>query len=387
LHQKGVLVDVAEFITAPRIPSFSIREFRHIPRADLDRTAFVEQLRRFIREGGHDMLIPTDDQTLTAMTEHYDDFKDLLHIACPPPAITRLVLNKASTLEIAQKCGIRVPKTLLVWNSAQLSDLAGSLPFPWVLKPAKKETRMEETKSFIFKNAGEVARVFPHAREFHPPMLLQEYCAGAGVGVEMLMHEGDCLAVFQHRRLKESPYTGGISVTAVSESPDAALVVSSLALLRALQWEGIAMIEFKVDPNGGRAVLMEVNGRYWGTISLAILAGMDFPLYHWQVVHGERPEIPRTYSVGTKWRWTVGYFDRLYSLLAATCESAEARKELSDSLRQLPEDFRPQVFDATLIFADPMPSVMIFLRATRYWFFHTIASMWKSLGRGVKLGA
>ena len=65
--------------------------------------------------------------------------------------------------------------------------------------------------------------MFPTAREFTPPMLLQEYCAGAGVGVEMLMHEGNCLGVFQHRRLKELPYTGGVSVTAIAEQPDPGL--------------------------------------------------------------------------------------------------------------------------------------------------------------------
>ena len=241
-------MDVADFALGPRIPSRAIRGFRRIPRPDLARTEFLEQLSRFIRDGGHDMLIPTDDQTLAAMTEHYDDFKDRLHIACPPPEITRLVLNKASTLEIAQKCGIRVPNTIVVSNSAQLSGLTRSFPFPWILKPAEKETRMEETKSFTLATADEVALKFPTAQEFTPPMLLQEYCAGVGVGIEMLMHDGNCLTVFQHRRLKELPYTGGVSVTAVAEHPDPVLVESSLALLRALRWEGIAMVEFKVIP-------------------------------------------------------------------------------------------------------------------------------------------
>lgn len=371
-------MDVADFAFQYRVPSRALCEFRRIRRPDLGRTEFVEQLSRFIRERGHDMLIPTDDQTLTAMTEHYDDFKDMLHVACPPPPITRLVLNKVSTLEIAQKCGVRVPKTVVVSNSAQLSDLARSFPFPWVLKPADKETRIEETKSFTLATADEIALKFPTAREFTPPMLLQEYCVGAGVGVEMLMHEGNCLAVFQHRRLKELPYTGGVSVTAVAEHPDPALVESSLALLRALQWEGVAMVEFKVNPNDGGAVLMEVNGRYWGTISLPILAGIDFPLYHWQVVHGERPEIPRTYAAGTKWRWTVGYLDRIYCLMSAARGSAAARKELSYSLLHLHEDFGPRVFDAMLVFKDPMPSAITFLRAMRYFVFHGISGLLKS---------
>jgi len=328
------------------------------------------------------MLIPTDDQTLTAITEHYDDFKDMLQIACPPPAMTRLVLNKVSTLEIARKCGIPVPNTIVISNSAQFSDLVGSFPFPWVLKPAVKETRLEETKTHTVATSDEVALRFPSSREFTPPMLLQEYCAGAGVGVEMLMHEGNCLAVFQHRRLKELPYTGGVSVTAVAERPDPALVESSLALLRALRWEGVAMVEFKVNPEGGSAVLMEVNGRYWGTISLPISAGIDFPWYDWQLAHCEQPEIPLTYPAGTKWRWTVGYFERLYGLLAAARYTAAAREALHGDLVQLPEDFGLEVFDSTLTVTDPMPSFDLFFRAMKYFASHSVGALLKSFARG-----
>jgi predicted ATP-grasp superfamily ATP-dependent carboligase len=340
----------------------------------------VEQLSQFIREGGHDMLIPTDDQTLTAMTEHHADFKDRLHIACPPPEITRLVLNKASTLEIAQKCGIRVPNTIVVSNSMELFGPTGSVPFPWILKPVEKETRMEETKSFTLATADEVALKFPAAQEFSPPMLLQEYCAGAGVGIEMLMHEGNCLTAFQHRRLKELPYTGGVSVTAVAECPDPALVESSLALLRALRWEGLAMVEFKVNPDGG-AVLMEVNGRYWGTISLPISAGIDFPLYQWQVVHGERPEIPHTYQAGTKWRSTVGHLYRLYWLMAKARNSPAVREILLHELLHFPEEFSPSIHDATFRISDPMPSVAAFFRAMGDFIFHSICALLKSIAR------
>lgn len=380
LHKNGVLVDVADFSSQPRIPSRAIRDSIRIPHPDLARNEFVEQLSRFIQRGGHDMLIPADDQALTAITEHYDDFKDLLQIACPPPQVTRLVLNKASTLEIAQRCGIRVPRTRLVSHSAQLLELARDLPFPWVLKPAEKETRAEETKSYILASADKIPRKFPTAREFRPPMLLQEYCAGAGVGVEILMHKGDCLAVFQHRRLKEFPRTGGYSVTAVAESLDSGLVDSSLALLRALRWEGIAMVEFKVDPVGGRAVLMEVNGRYWGTISLPISAGIDFPWYHWKVAHGEQPAIPRTYAAGTKWRWTVGYLYRLFFLLLEARRSNATRKELFHSLQDLPEDFGPRVFDSTLTLADPLPSTAGFFSAVKYFVSYTISWLCKRLG-------
>ena len=366
LRRHGVPVDVANFRGSPGIYSSAIQECRSLQRPDLDRKEFARQLRRFIVERAHDMLIPTDDWMLTAVVQHYDDLADLLHIACPPPAITRLVLDKTETLKIAQSCGIPVPQTVVVSKSAELRDLIGGLPFPWIVKPAQRETRTEELKTCILSTAGDIAKSFPVGREFVPPMLVQEYCAGTGVGVEILLHQGECIAAFQHRRLKELPYTGGFSVMAVAEAVNESLLQSSLALLHALRWNGIAMVEYRIDAPG-RAVLMEVNGRYWGTLSLPILAGLDFPLYHWQLVHGERPEIPQSYTIGTTWRWTAGYLGRLYFLLAKSRHSAEAREVLRKNIRQLRRDFSPSVSDAMWRSSDPIPSIVEVLLTLQYY--------------------
>lgn len=371
LHRHGVPVDVVSFVGYPRMPSRSIREFRNVPRPDVDRKEFVHQLRDFITRGGHDLLIATDDCMLTAVTEHYHDLADLLQVACPPPAITRLVLNKSATLDIAERCGIKVPRSEVVSSSSQLLSLVDKFPFPWVVKPAQKETRMEEVKSWTLMTADDVAASFPNGSAFEPPMLVQEYCAGKGVGVEILLHRGQFIAGFQHRRLKELPYTGGYSVTAIAEPLNQSLLKSSLTLLKALQWDGIAMVEYKINPDG-RAVLMEINGRYWGTISLPISAGLDFPWYHWQLAHGKGVEIPKNYAVGMKWRWTVGYLARLYTLLGQAPHSASAREILRANFRGLVTDFKPSVHDATLTLSDPMPSLITFLRAVRYFSIHTV---------------
>jgi predicted ATP-grasp superfamily ATP-dependent carboligase len=375
LHRHGIPVDVADCVDAPRIASRSrsVRKFVRIPYPPYGIDAFVTKLRHFVVQYGHDMLIPADDTALAATIERYDDFKDLVQIACPPPGITRLVLNKAATLEIALRCGIRVPRTVIVSNSGQLFEHIDSFPFPWVLKPMEKESRLQKVNSHLLATASDVTLKFSTPSKFAPPMLLQEYCEGVGVGVEMLMHRGKCLAVFQHRRLKELPYTGGVSVTAVAEHPNPALVESSLALLRALQWEGIAMVEFKVDRDGS-AVLMEVNGRYWGTLSLPVSAGIDFPLYHWQLLHGEEPKIPQTYSAGTRWRWTVGCLDRIHRLFAEAKYSPGTRKVLDHELLRLSEDFSPRVHDATFKISDPLPSMAALFHAVRYFIFPVSAT-------------
>jgi len=347
-----------------------------VPRPGLERKEFVRQLREFILKRGHDMVVLADDCMLAAVSEHYDDLRDITRVACPAPAVTRLVLDKSATLKIAQNCGIYVPRTEVVRNSSQLQDLVGGMPFPWIVKPAEKQARPEEVKTCSLATSDEVATRFPKGQQFDPPMLVQEYCAGAGVGVEILLHKGECVAAFQHRRLKEFPYSGGYSVTAIAEPLDRSLFQSSLNLLRALQWDGIAMVEYKVDA-AGRAVLMEVNGRYWGTIGLPISAGIDFPLDHWKIVHGEPVEVLSSYAVGSQWRWTVGYLFRLYGLSVQARHSASARKLLRTNLWQLFADFSPSVPDATFEFSDPLASLVPLLRAVGYISSYTTARIFQ----------
>ena len=381
LHRQGVPVDVASFVPAMATRSRAIRDFRTVPRPELDPAGFVSQLRDLIRQGGPDLLIPADDQAVVALTEHYREFKNVTQIASPPPEITDLVLDKSSTLNVARECGISVPKTTLISNSVQLPELSSTFPFPWVLKPARKELTVEEIKSFRVAIPAEVVARFPSPREFSPPMLLQEYCEGAGVGVELLMHEGECRAAFQHRRLEEVPHTGGVSVTAVAEPLDPVLFEKSLDLLRALRWEGPAMVEFKVNPRDGSAVLMEVNGRYWGTISLPILAGIDFPLYHWQLLHGVAPGVPRQYAIGTKWKWTAGHVWRLHGLLIAARRSRSARQELLRSYSRGSALFDPSVPDPLFSTSDPMPAVFDLVHIVKHLSAYDAKALWGRLSR------
>lgn len=375
LHRYGIAVDVAAFESLPRILSRSIRDFVYVPRPDVNQKAFVEAIRALLRREGHGMIVPTDDQSLVSLCEHYDDLRNIVHLACPPPDVTRRVLDKLCTLDLARGCGIRVPRTYLISSSEHLFEHVGDLPFPWILKPAKKEMWEEEIKSIRLADADQIRKRFPSNHEFRPPMLLQEHCSGVGIGVEILMHNGEPVAIFQHRRLKEYPYTGGFSVSAISERPDPKLVEQSLMLLCAVGWEGPAMVEFKVDLRTGVAVLMEINGRYWGTISLPIMAGLDFPLYHWQVIHGERPDVPAEYAVNTKWRWTAGHLHRLHGLLIAARNNKGARAVLlCGSGRVFSHE------DALFTVNDPMPTIFDTLQALAYLAGYDLAALGKRLG-------
>jgi protein-tyrosine-phosphatase len=295
---------------------------------------------------------------LSACLSYYAEFSSLLHVACPPPQITERVLNKVSTLEIAERCGIKIPRT---YNLPALADLETSrdlLIFPVIAKP-KEKLRASTFKTRRFDSFNALLDAFQENPGFGVQNLIQECCTGVGLGIEVLLHLGRPIATFQHRRLKELPASGGVSVLAVAEAVDPYLLDQSLALLSALQWDGVAMVEFLFDPRNRIATLMEVNGRYWGSLPLAILSGVDFPYWHWQLIHGQQPDVPRGYRSGLQVRWLCGDFQRLHGLFFPPPPARPLPGRLNELIAFL-TDFRPSTREMFWSWSDPLPSIREF---------------------------
>jgi len=143
------------------------------------------------------------------------------------------------------------------------------------------------------------------------PLLLQQRIVGPGTGIFLLIWDGEIRARFAHRRLCEKPPTGGVSVYCESIAADEALVERSHRLLARFGWGGVAMVEYKRDVETGQPNLMEVNGRFWGSLQLAIDAGVDFPRLLAGCALGEPAERQTSYRVGVRSRWWWGQVDHL----------------------------------------------------------------------------
>jgi biotin carboxylase len=142
-----------------------------------------------------------------------------------------------------------------------------------------------------------------------------------GLGVFLLVWDGTLKAAFCHRRLREKPPSGGVSVYRESIPLDKPLVEKCLTLLRELKWQGVAMVEFKIDQRDGQPKLMEVNGRFWGSLQLAIDAGINFPLMLYRLGCGEDVPAQFGYKVGVKSRWLLGDLDNLFCQLTHSTQS------------------------------------------------------------------
>jgi predicted ATP-grasp superfamily ATP-dependent carboligase len=193
------------------------------------------------------------------------------------------------------------------------------------------------------------------------PVLLQQRVHGPGEGLFGLRWNGRMVATFAHRRLREKPVEGGVSVYRESIAPPAELVAAGTKLLAQLGWQGVAMIECKRDLATGRYVFMEVNGRLWGSLQLAIDAGVDFPALLVGCALGS-PVVPAaSYRIGVRSRWFWGDVDHLYLRLRDGNAAGEGSGRLAavrDFFRVRPGRDREEIWR----WRDPGPFLLESLR-------------------------
>jgi predicted ATP-grasp superfamily ATP-dependent carboligase len=282
----------------------------------------------------------------------------------PDLASFSALTDKERLLAEASKLGIAIPAQEVVRdrNAAASMDLS-RLTYPIVLKPARSVSErggVRETFSVSYaSDATELQRkirVLPTAAF---PLLLQQRIVGPGTGIFLLLWDGKVKAEFAHQRLSEKPASGGASVYRESVPIDEPLRNRSRALLEQFGWWGVAMVEYKRDSTTGQPYLMEVNGRFWGSLQLAIDSGVDFPRILVACALGEHTQQMPPYRVGVRSRWWWGQIDHLVGRVRRSStidplppNTRSARRALGDLLLG---PFRRADYEEVLWWTDPRP--------------------------------
>jgi len=197
-----------------------------------------------------------------------------------------IALDKRRTCEFASKLGIPIPRTVIIES---LLSLPAVKQYPVVLKPKQSamvvQGNMVTVAPKIVKDEVERLAVLQKWLPYMP-VLEQEYVGGFGVGVELLFDHGHKVWHFMHERIHEYPLTGGASTYRRSIQPKKELLDVAERLFTALQWHGVAMVEFKIVRDGS-FYLIEINPRLWGSLALSIDAGVNFPLGLWMSANNE----------------------------------------------------------------------------------------------------
>jgi len=319
-----------------------------------DQPGYAAELGRVTRQQDTTVLLPTTDASLEAVLEHRSALPVGVVLPFPDLATYRAASDKARILTLARDCGFGVPETRMVATPGECDVPVPDDFFPAVVKPHRSvvaaggiRRRLTVTPVADAVDCRRALTALPAAAF---PVLVQQRVEGVGEGFFALRWGGRTVAMFAHRRLREKPPAGGVSVYRESIPLDPALVGPGLRLLEALDWQGVAMIECKREQATGRQVVMEVNGRFWGSLQLAIDAGVDFPALLARCAAGETVPECRNYRVGVRSRWFWGDVDHLYLRL----REGSGLRALVNFLRVSPRRDRGEVWR----WRDPAPFVV-----------------------------
>ena len=341
-----------------------------------DHHRFCEFLLDLARRGQIDVLIPITDVTTHIAALHKAELEGGVRLPIPDFSAFDFVSDKWTLLKHAQETGIAIPRAHFVRGAEGLGEVLGELRYPVVVKPARSriltESGWARTEVRYAGSETELIGLYREAADLGFPSLIQERINGAGVGLFLLFDRGNLVTVFSHRRLREKPPSGGVSTLRESIAVDARLKSQAVELFKALGWHGVAMVEYKLDRRTGEPLLMEVNGRFWGSLQLAIDAGMDFPYLLYRLAMEGCVEAPAAYEIGATNRWLLGDLDHALARLF----KKECDLDLPDGFPsrfrtavEFAKFYRPGQRYEPLSLADPVP------------FFHELSDYLRDLFR------
>jgi predicted ATP-grasp superfamily ATP-dependent carboligase len=242
---------------------------------------FLETMLDIVRQHKPDVLLPMELTTQLLLSAHRHHFSPHTRFPFGEHQILIAAASKIKATQAAQECGLTTPDSLPVQSDTSARAVITTLGSSLVLKPDFGEGGRGLCYCKTEEELTEVLAQMPRGSRYLAQQRIPQ--GGSGIGVSILMDEQQqVLASFSHKRLREYPIGGGPSTcrTAISHPQGER---DAIRLLTHLQFQGVAMVEFKEDPTSGTAVFLEINPRFWGSLPLAIQAGVDFPtlVYKW----------------------------------------------------------------------------------------------------------
>ncbi|HRX86059.1 MAG TPA: hypothetical protein P5572_13650 [Phycisphaerae bacterium] len=269
---------------------------------------FLPWLRRTLEAHAVDVIVP-GHAVLVALRPVWDEFNSRLPFSRERD-IVDCGLSKYALFSALRRSGPPAtdhlpPLRLLgATDPAPTSGELAGLGFPVFAKAdAIHGDATAPDRTVPLATPDDVVGQLDEFRRRYAHMTLQGYAPGCGVGAFFLVHEGRVLAEFMHRRLHEVPYTGGVSSLRESWRHEG-IRADALAKLRALEWQGVAMLEYRWDAATDAFALVEMNGRFWGSLHLALHAGVDFPTSLIDAHLGRPPEARADWPLRVRCRHT-----------------------------------------------------------------------------------
>lgn len=325
LGRRGARVIVAPFeFSSAALKSKYISDVVRLPLASLSLESWSRAMGDVCSNMRPDLIIPCDERGIFPIIRCRAGLRQH-SFALPNTEACEIFFNKLRTREAAAAEAIPVPEGRPLWERDDAHSLVDEFGLPLFIKPASSYILRDlqaRRNVKMCRSVDDVSRALGNIEDISEFFVEKEF-RGEGVGVSILSDNGEVLQIFQHRRVHE-PRGGGASSYRRSDKLDPLLDKYTRLLCRRANLSGVAMFEYKKNLGENRFALLEVNARFWGSLPLAIYAGVDFPAFLVE------QNILRKYVPRVRYRENVfarNLLSDAYSLIDGIRASDMSRKE------------------------------------------------------------
>jgi predicted ATP-grasp superfamily ATP-dependent carboligase len=300
--------------------------------------AFINQLLQLVKNKTYDCIISTHPYTTFLLVRYRELFSKYTRIPPPDFKVFMNAFDKELLLKIAIKNDVICPITYFIDNPDELEKSIQK--YPVVIKPARRHG----LQIAICRTPLELKIKQSEMSKKYGPCLVQEYLPNGGeFGVYTLFNDdSEPIALTVQKRIRSINSYGGISTLRKTIKNDD-IVDLAFHLLKTIHWSGVAMVEFRIDERDGIPKLMEINPRFWGSLQLSILAGVDFPYLLYKLIMNEEQTSMLTFKEGIQCRWLFGDFTRLI--------------RCPNKLKTMLDLIQPSIHDDVISIKDPKPMI------------------------------
>jgi predicted ATP-grasp superfamily ATP-dependent carboligase len=249
-------------------------------------------VQRAIDDGGYEIVFGAGDGEVLTLSAG----RDTLSATVPYGEHESIVraFDKVRLAEAAARVGLSVPETAA---DGQV-----------IVKPRLTTVRSQDggvlrLRPTLASSSAEAAESAEELRGVGAEPILQRYIPGALTALIVLVDRaGRPVVTVQQRAEAIWPSHVGGTVRAQTEAVDKRLEELVGKLMAELRWFGLAQVQFQSNGEG-QTVLIDLNGRFYGSMALALAAGPNLPAIWAALATGRRSPVVLLPRTGVRYQW------------------------------------------------------------------------------------
>lgn len=234
---------------------------------------WVESVYDLAQNKNIDVILPTGIFTRYLLSK-YKDHPISDYMLLPDSEIFDIANNKGKLAEYLNQQGLPHPSTLFKRKNELLSsDEISNLKFPILMKPTNgrggKGIQLFSSKHELMEGLNSFT--------MNDDYVFQQYIEGEisfGCGVLCIDGEIQAYSTFKFEQRYGNMFSFSTEQLFIDNQE---IFEITRKLMSTLNWSGVANVDFVYDYKNNKYYILEINPRYWSTLSLSVKAGINFP--------------------------------------------------------------------------------------------------------------